>query len=356
MIISGGSNRAKSEDGEDRVPNETPPAARRPPPTTPRSGVLLANLGTPEAPTARAIRRYLREFLSDRRVIELPRALWLPILYGVVLPLRPRRLAGQYAKIWTDEGAPLAAISKRQAVALARVLQERRGEEVPVALGFRYGNPGIARAIETLESQGVTRVLVLPLYPQYSATTTASVFDAVFAALARKRVMPELRTIARYHDDPGYIAALAQSARAHWETRGRAEHLLLSFHGIPQRYVQAGDPYIAHCRETARLLAETLGLAENQFTVCFQSRFGKAPWVPPYTDATIRELAARGVKTLDTLCPGFAADCLETLEEIAIRNRELFIACGGQDLRYIPALNDAPAHIEALAGIVMRHC
>jgi ferrochelatase len=320
---------------------------------TPRAGVLLINLGTPDAPTPKAIRRYLAEFLADRRVVDLPRALWWPILHGVILPLRPRRLAHAYASIWSNDGSPLLAISRKQADALGTRLREHFEREVPVVLGMRYGKPSIASALAELERKGVRHLLVLPLYPQYSATTSAASFDAVFAALARQRWLPALRTIEAYHDDPDYISALAASLRQHWEHRGRGQHLLMSFHGVPQHYITAGDPYYCHCRKTARLIAEALDLKDDAWSVSFQSRFGKAPWVHPYTDARVAELARGGVGDLDVICPGFAADCLETLEEIAIRYRETFLAAGGRQLRYVPALNDRGEHLAALTRLAV---
>lgn len=317
----------------------------------PRVGVLLVNLGTPDEPTAPAIRRYLREFLSDRRVVETPRALWLPILYGFILPLRPRRLVRAYGSVWTPHGSPLLAISREQ----QQALQSRLGHEIPVMLAMRYGQPSIAAALDGFEALGVRKLLVLPLYPQYSATTTASVLDAVFADLQRRRWLPELRTINTYHDDAAYIAALAASIRRHWDRHGRGDHLLMSFHSIPLSYFDAGDPYYCFCQKTARLLAEALQLAPEHWSVGFQSRVGRARWLSPYTDLHIDELARRGVRRLDTVCPGFAADCLETLEEVAQRYADSFQRAGGETLRYIPALNAEPDHVEALAALVERH-
>lgn len=316
-----------------------------------RIGVLLVNLGTPDEPTAPAIRRYLREFLSDRRVVEMPRAIWLPILHGFILPLRPRRLVHAYGSVWTPQGSPLLAISREQ----QQALQSRLGHEIPVMLAMRYGQPSIAAAMDGFEAQGVRKLLVLPLYPQYSATTTASVLDAIFADLAHRRWLPELRTINSYHDDATYIAALAASVRKHWDRHGRGDHLLMSFHSIPLSYFQAGDPYYCFCQKTARLLAEALQLAPDHWSVSFQSRVGRARWLSPYTDLRVVELAQRGVRRLDTICPGFAADCLETLEEVAQRYAEDFQRAGGETLRYIPALNDEPDHVETLAALVERH-
>lgn len=316
-----------------------------------RCGVLLVNLGTPTAPTSAAIRVYLKQFLSDPRVVDLPRALWLPVLHGFILPFRPRRLVHAYAKVWTQRGSPLLAISRDQHAGL----QARLGDTAAVALAMTYGEPSIASALDELTQAGVRRLLVLPLYPQYSATTTAAVFDALYRQLQQRRWPPEIRTINSYHDRDDYIGALAASLQRHWAQQGRGEHLLISFHSIPLRYLHAGDPYFCHCHKTARLLAEHLGLNADQYSVSFQSRLGKQPWLQPYTDIVIPQLAARGCRTLDVICPGFAADCLETLEEVAIRYRDDFLQAGGSDLRYVPALNDDDAHLDLLAAICRQH-
>jgi ferrochelatase len=323
-----------------------------------RTGVLLLNLGTPEAPTPAAIRRYLKPFLSDRRVVELPRALWLTILYAFILPLRPRRLAHSYASIWMTpgpQGSPLLHYSQLQRDGLRDWLAQQLGQSVPVALGMTYGKPGIDAALAELEAQNVRRVLVLPLYPQYSASSTGAALDAVFRALQTRRWMPELRTINSYHDDADCIAALAQSLREHWASSGRADHLLISFHSIPRQYFLAGDPYYCFCEKTARLIAEHLQLAPGSWSVSYQSRLGKQPWLQPYTDLVIPQLARSGVSSLDVICPGFAADCLETLEEVALRYRDDFIAAGGKHFHYVPALNASPLHIEALGRMLARH-
>lgn len=316
-----------------------------------RNGVLLINLGTPAAPTAAAIRSYLRQFLSDRRVVELWRPLWLTILYAFILPFRPGRLVRAYQKVWGAQGSPLMSISRAQEAALRSAL----GNEVSVALAMTYGEPSVNAALSELESAGVRRVLVLPLYPQYSGTTTAAAFDALFDALRERRWMPEIRTVGSYHDDPAYIAALARSIEAHGVTQGRADHLLMSFHSIPRRYLEQGDPYYCQCQKTARLLAEQLKLAPESWSISFQSRLGRQPWLMPYTDMVVPQLARRGVKTLDVICPGFSADCLETLEEVAIRYAEDFQAAGGTRLRYIPALNADEGHIAALTALCRRH-
>jgi protoporphyrin/coproporphyrin ferrochelatase len=318
---------------------------------TTRPGVLLINLGTPDAPTAAAIRPYLREFLSDRRVVDLPRALWFPILHGVILPLRPRKLAPMYARIWTAAGSPLLAITREQRRALAARLAAD-GAAPLVLEAMRYGRPAIAAALAELRQAGVTRLVVLPLYPQYSATTTASALDALAAAQQALGWQPDVRVIEDYHADPGYIDALAASVREQWTAHGRGERLVMSFHGIPQRYAERGDPYGTQCHETARRLAAALDLRDDHWQIAYQSRVGKAAWLQPYTDQVLPALARQGLRTIDVVCPGFAADCLETLDEIAIRYQAAFVAAGGQALRYVPALNARPAHIEALARLV----
>lgn len=317
-----------------------------------RLGVLVSNLGTPDAPTAPALRRYLRTFLADRRVVDLPRIFWLPLLYGVIAPLRGRRMAAGYRKIWTPDGSPLLAIMRRQAEALRAELSGRGVDVAALELGMRYGRPSIGAALEALRRAGAERLLILPLYPQYSASTTGSTFDAVADVLRTWRRVPELHLVADYHDAPGYIAALAGSVRAHWARNGRAQRLLFSFHGLPRRYVAAGDPYEAQCRESARLTANALELPEDAWQVTFQSRFGREEWLQPYTDRTLRALPGRGVRRVDILCPGFSADCLETLDEIAVQNRAWFLEAGGESFHYIPALNDDPVHIGFLADLV----
>jgi len=321
-------------------------------------GVLLTNLGTPDDPSPGAVRRFLAEFLSDPRVIEAPRWRWWPILHGVILRIRPRPSAAAYRAVWSEQGSPLLAISRRQAEALSRRLAGAFPAPLRVALGMRYGRPGLTDALEELRGAGCDRLLVLPLYPQYSATTTASTFDAASAALSRWRWLPELRFVSHYHDDPGYVAALAASVREAWTRDGAPDRLLLSFHGIPERYFRAGDPYYCHCQKTARLLRERLGdrLGPERvpMTVAFQSRVGREAWLRPYTDEVLREWGREGAGRVDVLCPGFAADCLETLEEIAIRNREDFVAAGGGELRYLPALNDRRDHVDALADLVLE--
>ena len=319
-------------------------------------GVLLVNLGTPEAPTPQALRRYLRQFLGDRRVIELPRWKWLPILEGIVLRTRPRRVAKAYAEIWTEEGSPLLVTSRQQRVALEAALSQRASGRVKVALGMSYGEPSIPAALAELREQGARRIILLPLYPQYSGSTTASVFDATVSELMRWRWVPEFRYIQHYADDPRYIRALADSVREYRAEHGSGELLLMSFHGVPRRYLDNGDPYHCQCHKTARLVATELGLADDEWMLSFQSRFGSEPWLQPYTDETVEALAKRGVSRIDAMCPGFSADCLETLEEIAGENREIFEGAGGRELHYIPCLNARSDHIDALAELVMRHC
>lgn len=319
-----------------------------------RCAVLLVNLGTPAAPNRSATRRYLAEFLSDPRVIELPRAIWLPILYGVILPFRSGRSAAAYRSIWMPEGSPLRVHSERLATGLDRALSEA-GLAVPVRLAMRYGEPSVASVLRQLQDEGLRRLIVLPLYPQYSATTTASVFDAVNDELSGWRRMPELHTITDYCAEPAWLDAIADSIRRHWQTNPRGERLLFSFHGLPQRYVDAGDPYFSQCQFSAREVAARLGLAETDWQLCFQSRVGRERWLQPYTDETLKSLASNGMKRLDVVSPGFAVDCLETLEEIALRGAEEFIEAGGEHLAYIPALNADAAHIAALVALVRRH-
>lgn len=319
-----------------------------------RTAVLLVNLGTPDAPTAPALRRYLAEFLSDPRVVEIPRAPWWLLLHGVILRLRPRKSAVKYASIWSAEGSPLAVWTRKQAVLLAGYLGER-GHAVLVREAMRYGQPSVASRLDALKAEGATRILVLPLYPQYAAATTASVSDAVQAWARRVRRLPELRFVNQYHDDDGYIRALARRIEDHWQAHGRGERLVLSFHGVPERSLRLGDPYHCQCRKTARLLGERLSLRPEQLLVTFQSRFGRARWLEPYTEPTLVELARAGVKRVDVACPGFTADCLETLEEIDQEARRAFLQAGGREFHYIACLNDQHEWIAALSAIAIRH-
>ena len=319
-----------------------------------RTAIVLVNLGTPDAPTAAAVRPYLKQFLSDPRVVEIPKAVWWFILNGVILPFRSGKSAHKYASIWTKEGSPLLVHTTRQAMLLRGALGER-GHQVEVVAAMRYGNPSLPSVLDKLRAEGCERVLVLPAYPQYSGTTTASTFDAVFSHYARVRNVPELRMVRHYHDDPGYIEALRQSVQKHWEAHGRPEKLVMSFHGVPKRTLMLGDPYHCECHKTARLLATALGLSPQQYLVTFQSRFGKAEWLQPYTAPTLQKLAKEGVKRVDVMCPGFTSDCLETLEEIDMEVRRDFLTAGGADYHYIPCLNEAPAWIAAMATISERH-
>lgn len=321
-----------------------------------QAAVLLVNLGTPAAPTAKAVRPYLAEFLADPRVIEYPRWLWWLILHGVILRFRPKRSAHAYDKIWTAQGSPLRVGSEAVAAGLqAEIARQRPQAPVRVALAMRYGEPSVVHTIAQLQREGVRRLLVVPMYPQYSATSTGSVIDAVADALKTLRWPPEIRTINDYHNDPKYIEALARSIERWRATNGAGDKLLLSFHGIPERYLHEGDPYFCQCHATARLLRERLQLTEEQLVLSFQSRVGRERWLHPYTDAVVRQLAVDGVHKLDVACPGFAVDCLETLEEIAMQNREFFVDAGGETLRYIPALNDSPDQIDSLASLVLQH-
>ncbi len=319
-----------------------------------RVAIVLANLGTPDAPTPAAVRVYLKEFLSDPRVVEIPRAIWWFILNGIILPFRSRQSAHKYASIWTNEGSPLKLHTERQ----ARLLQEaltQRGHAVRVDYAMRYGNPGVPAVLDRLKADGCDRILVLPAYPQYSGTTTASIFDVLFSHYTRVRNAPELRLVKHYHDDAGYIDALAASVRAHWAQHGRPDKLVMSFHGVPKRTLLLGDPYHCECHKTARLMAEKLGLSKEDYLVTFQSRFGKAEWLQPYTAPTLEKLAKEGVGRVDVMCPGFTSDCLETLEEIAMEAREDFLAAGGKAFHYIPCLNEDPRWIEAMAALVEGH-
>lgn len=324
--------------------------------TAARFGVMLANLGTPDTPTPAAVRRYLAEFLWDERVIDVSRPLWWLILHGVILRIRPRRVAKGYASIWQEEGSPLLVIGRRQERALRERLAERFGETIPVELAMTYGSPSIEQAGLRLRDAGVERILVLPMYPQFSRSTTAAVFDRLACSLKRCPHLPELRFVRDYHDHPAYIAALADSVREHWR-RYDGEHgrLLLSYHGIPKRYAEAGDPYPRHCAVTSRLVAEALALGDDDWAMTYQSRFGREEWLKPYTDHTLAAWGRDGVEHVDVMSPAFAADCLETLEELEIENRETFTRAGGGTYRYIPALNDREAHIELFAQLIEQH-
>ena len=319
-----------------------------------RTAVLLCNLGTPDAPTTSAVRRYLAEFLSDERVVEIPRLVWLMILHGVILRVRPAKSAKKYASIWTPEGSPLKVWTEKQAKLLGGYLGER-GHPVAVRYAMRYGSPSIASVLDELKAQGATRILILPLYPQYSATTSASVNDAVHQWALRVRTAPELRFVNQYHDDAGYIGALAKRVTDHWASHGRPDKLVLSFHGVPKRTLLLGDPYHCECLKTARLLGERLGLGKDDMQVSFQSRLGRAEWLQPYTEPTLVALAQQGVKRVDVMCPGFTSDCLETLEEIDQEAREAFLHAGGTEFHYLPCLNDQHEWLAALSAVAIQH-
>lgn len=318
----------------------------------PKIGILLTNLGTPDAPEKGALRRYLKEFLSDERVIELPRWKWWPILNLIVLNTRPKKVAEAYKSIWTEKGSPLLVITKNQAAALEKELHDPR---VLISVGMRYGNPSIASALRELRDRGAQKILLLPMYGQYSSATAGSTFDAMAEELKKWRWVPEIRTIMQFHDHPGYIQVVAKNIAKHWQKNGKPEKLVMSFHGIPKRYFEGGDPYFCHCQKTGRLIAEALKLKKEEYLVTFQSLFGKEEWIKPYTDKTLESLAHSGVKAVDVVCPGFLADCLETIEEINVENRENFLEAGGQKYSYIAAVNDNPEFIRVLADIVRHH-
>jgi ferrochelatase len=324
-----------------------------------KSAVLYCNLGTPEAATAPALRKYLAEFLSDPRVVEIPRWLWLIILHAIILRIRPARSAKKYASIWTSEGSPLKVWTERQAWLLEQSLQNAPtfGEQNPVIVRYamRYGEPSIDSQLNQLKNEGATHILLLPAYPQYSATTTASLFDRVFSWGKASRQLPEFRFINHFHDHPAYIEALAARVRSHWTQHGKGERLLMSFHGIPERSLKLGDPYHCECHKTARLLAEALMLKKEDYIVTFQSRFGKAKWLEPYTEPTAKLMGEQGIKKIDVICPGFTSDCLETLEEIAMEVKETFLHAGGEVFNYIPCLNNLPEWINAMTEIVQEH-
>lgn len=322
---------------------------------TPHIGVLLTNLGTPEAPEKRALRPYLKQFLSDPRVVEVPRLLWWLILNGIILNVRPARSAEAYRTVWTDEGSPLLFHTRAQTEGVEQRLQDALGERVVVEFGMRYGNPSIGDGIQRLVDRGARQLLVLPLYPQYSGPTGGSTFDAVAEDFRKRRWLPNFQFIASYHDQPGYIAAVADSVRSHWAKHGRVEKLLFSYHGEPRRYLDEGDPYHCQCLKTTRLVAENLGLKEGEYLTAFQSRFGREEWLKPYTDETLKDLAANGTKSVQVICPGFSADCLETIEEIGEENREYFEEAGGERYEYIPCLNASGPHLDFLTQLCEAH-
>jgi ferrochelatase len=315
------------------------------------SAILLINLGTPDAPTPRAVRRYLRQFLSDPRVIEIPRALWLPILHALVLTTRPRQSARKYASIWSPSGSPLRVHTERQ----ARLLGERFGSRVRVEFAMRYGEPSIPATLARLKSEGCERVLLFPMYPQYAASTTASALDHASEFLRRTRNVPEIRLVKEFHEHPAYIDALAGLVRDHWQQSGRPDRLVMSFHGLPRYTLARGDPYSRECHQTARLLAERLALAEGEWQIAFQSRFGRTAWIEPYTASTLSDYGRQGVRRVDVVCPGFVADCLETLEEIGIEGRKTFLDAGGREFHLLPCLNERADWIDALAVVARQH-
>lgn len=323
--------------------------------TPEKTGILLVNLGTPDAPTAQAVRPYLKEFLSDPRVVEIPKPIWWLILNGIILNVRPKKSAAKYASVWMTEGSPLRAYTAKQATLLEGYLSERTKAPFVVEYAMSYGNPSIASVMQNLKVQNCTRILVVPLYPQYAASSTATVFDRVFAAVQTMRNTPAIRTIKHFHDDAGYIKALAANVNEYWMKNGRPEKLVMSFHGVPQYTLEKGDPYHCECLKTGRLLAEELGLSKEQYVVSFQSRFGKAEWIKPYTTATLLELGKQKTKRVDVVCPGFVADCLETLEEIAMEGKEDFQHAGGGEYNYIACLNDRSDWMHAFTDLVMNN-
>ncbi len=318
-------------------------------------GVIVTNLGTPNAPTKGALKPYLKEFLSDPRVVEVPRLLWWFILNGVILNIRPKRSAKAYETVWSEQGSPLMVHTRSQAQALAARCQEAFGDQVIVDCAMRYGQPAVADVIENMLSQGVRKLLVLPLYPQYSASTVGSTFDAIAQDFSQRRWLPDFRFISHYHDRPGYIEAVADSIRRYWDKHGRADKLIMSYHGIPKRYLMNGDPYHCECLKTSRLVAQALELGPTEYMTTFQSRFGREEWLKPYTDETLKALPDKGVKSIQVVCPGFSADCLETIEEIGEENRDYFLEAGGERYEYIPALNDEPGHINMLFDMVQEN-
>ena len=320
-----------------------------------RTGVLLVNLGTPEAPTAKAVRRYLREFLSDPRVIELPRLLWWPILNGIILPFRSPRSAAKYASIWQKEGSPLRVETERQTRLLRGYFTAAGHPDMRIEFAMRYGQPDLMSALQKLKAAQCSKILLVPMYPQYSASTTGSVLDALARAMQQVRNLPEMRWVRNFHDDPGYIRALANSVREHWQREGEPEKLVMSFHGLPRTSLKKGDPYHCECHKTGRLLAAELGLAESRYLVTFQSRFGRTEWLQPYTEPSLQAMARQGVKKVDVICPGFVADCIETLEEIAMECKAAFLSAGGKEFGYIPCLNQRDDFITALRDLACRH-
>ncbi|MGL6071680.1 ferrochelatase [Craterilacuibacter sp.] len=317
-----------------------------------KTGILLINLGTPDAPTAKAVKPYLKQFLSDPRVVEIPRLLWWPILNGIILNTRPKKSAEKYAAIWTSEGSPLLVHTQKQSKLLKGLLGERGHKHLVVDYAMRYGKPSVEKVICQMREAGVDRLLVVPLYPQYAASSSGTALDAVFTTLLKLRNMPEVRTVRHFHDHPGYIAALAARVSGFWLQNGRPDKLVMSFHGVPKATLNKGDPYHCECLKTGRLLAESLKLKPEDYVVTFQSRFGRAEWLQPYTAPTLQALGKAHTARVDVVCPGFVGDCLETLEEIAMEGKEDFLTAGGGEYRYIECLNESPVWIAALAEII----
>lgn len=322
---------------------------------TDKVGVLVTNLGTPQAPTKQALKPYLKQFLSDPRVVEVPKLIWWFVLNGIILNLRPKRSAAAYATVWVDEGSPLLVHTKNQAKGLAERFASKWGDDVVVEYAMRYGQPSVENAITSLLDKGARKIVVLPLYPQYCASTTGSTFDALANDFTQRRWLPELRFINQYHDHQAYVECVANSIKEHWQTHGRADKLVFSYHGIPKRYLMNGDPYHCQCHKTTRLVAEHLGLAKHEYMTTFQSRFGREEWLKPYTDETFKALPAQGVKSLQVICPGFSSDCLETIEEIGEENREYFMENGGERYEYIESLNDSDPHLDMLFDLLEQH-
>lgn len=318
-------------------------------------GILLANLGTPDAPTAKALKPYLQQFLHDRRVIEIPRFIWCWILHCIILVIRPKKSAEKYASIWLDEGSPLMVYANRQKALLESKLSASLTTPFKVELGMSYGNPSMKSAIEKLKAERCNKILVFPLYPQYAASSTAAAFDSVWKVLLKMRNVPAIRTIKHYHDHPDYIAAMAKQIQNHWDEHGKPTKLVISFHGVPRFHIDKGDPYFCECQKTGRLIGEALGLTKDEYQVAFQSRFGKQEWLKPYLAETLETLGKEKTARIDVVCPGFSSDCLETLEEIAMEGKEIFQANGGGDYHYIPALNDNTEWIDAMHAITLEH-
>jgi len=315
-------------------------------------GVLISNLGTPEAPTKQALRPYLKQFLSDPRVVEVPKVIWWCILNGVILNLRPKRSAAAYKTVWTEDGSPLLTHTKRQAEGLAKRFKESHGDNVVVDFAMRYGEPSVATAVNNLLAQGARKIVLLPLYPQYCASTSGSTFDAIAHDFTSRRWLPDLRFISHYHDHPEYIKCVADKIQSHWDKHGRTDKLVFSYHGIPKRYLMNGDPYHCECHKTSRLVAQALNITGEEYMTTFQSRFGREEWLKPYTDETLKHLPEKGVKSLQVVCPGFSSDCLETIEEIGEENREYFMEAGGERYEYIECLNSDDAHLDMLFNLL----